>query len=222
MPCAAWSQGPHDGWGGGFSLAKRRSRRSPNPAELRAQALHALASRITSLYWFNLSKSSLEKFPDTWDPMRRIGREIRMLEDFYLAGDAYRFEKLSKPTGEPDWELSSILSPHGMLLFALDTAYKIDPDKQEFVFGPPRPAKFEFIIPQSLSSNVEVKRVDADGLHNVDWKIIAGKLEIMDNASTDRVYILTLDPKVFDTVETKRQKAIEMEQTYAKSALTPK
>lgn len=222
MPCAAWSQGPHDGWGGGFSLTKRRSRRSPNPAELRAQALHALASRITSLYWFNLSKSSLEKFPDTWEPMRRIGREVRMLEDFYLAGDAYRFEKLLKPTGEPDWELSSILSPHGMLLFALDTAYKIDPDKQEFVFSPPRPATFEFAIPQSLSSNVEVKRVDADGLHNVDWKIIAGKLEIMDNASTDRVYILTLDPKVFETVENKRQKAIEMEQTYAKSALTPK
>jgi hypothetical protein len=54
-PCAVWSQGPHAGWGAGWRLGKTRQRRSPNPGELRAQALHALASRITSLYWFNLS-----------------------------------------------------------------------------------------------------------------------------------------------------------------------
>ncbi len=64
MPVAYWSQGPHDGWGGGFNLSGRK-RRSPTPDELRAQAMHALATRITSLYWFNLSLKSLAKFPDT-------------------------------------------------------------------------------------------------------------------------------------------------------------
>lgn len=221
MPCAAWSQGPHDGWGGGFSFTKRRPRRSPNPDELRAQALHALASRITSLYWFNLSKSSLEKFPDTWEPMRRLGREIRMLEDFYLEGDAYRFEKTSKETGEPNWELSSILSPQGMLLFALDTDYKIDPDKQEFVFGPPRSTTFEFAIPQSLAKNANLKRVDADGLHTVEWKMLDGKVQIKDQATSDRIYILTANGDVFGRVEAKRQKALQHEETYQNTSLSP-
>lgn len=222
MPCAAWSQGPHDGWGGGFSLTKRRARRSPNADELRAQAMHALASRITSLYWFNLSKSSLEKFPDTWEPMRRIGREIRMLEDFYLSGDAYSFQKTRKSDGSPDWELSSIHSPHGMLLFALDTDYRIDSEKQEFVFNPPRPVKFQFAIPQWLKSNVQLKRVDADGIHEVDWSLQEGSIEINDNATADRIYILTQDEKILQSVEAKRQAALAIEQTYLRTALTPK
>jgi hypothetical protein len=78
MPCAHWSQGPHDGWKGGW-FGSGRARRSPTPDELRAQAMHALSTRITSLYWFNLSLKSLLAFPDTWEPITRIGREIRML-----------------------------------------------------------------------------------------------------------------------------------------------
>ncbi len=91
MPVAYWSQGPHDGWGGGFSLSARK-RRSPTPDELRAQAMHALSTRITSLYWFNLSAKSLAKFPETWEPMMRIGREIQMLSPYYLTGDAYHLK----------------------------------------------------------------------------------------------------------------------------------
>ena len=222
LPCAAWSQGPHDGWGGGFSLTKRRVRRSPNPAELRSQAMHALASRITSLYWFNLSKPSLEKFPDTWEPIRRIGREIRMLEDLYLEGDAYRFQKLTKENGEPNWELSSIITPQAMLLFAIDTDYKIDPEKQEFVFGPPRPSVFEFATPSWLSAKLELKRLDADGLHPITWKQLDGKIEITDTAAADRIYLLTSNTKLFDTVEANRLKAIEAEEAFSKTALAPK
>ncbi|MFM8327874.1 MAG: hypothetical protein ACKN9U_23680, partial [Pirellulaceae bacterium] len=86
---AAWSQGPHAGWGG---FLDGRRRRSPTPAELRSQALHALASRITSLYWFNLSRKSLLKFPDTWDAMRRVGREIQMMAPSLLDGDAAYYQ----------------------------------------------------------------------------------------------------------------------------------
>ncbi len=67
--------------------------------------MHALSSRITSLYWFNLSLKSLLKFPDTWEPIARIGREIRMLEPFLLAGDAYDFERRTNADGTPDWDL---------------------------------------------------------------------------------------------------------------------
>ena len=56
-PVAYWSQGPHYDWNGyGGPGAARR------PDELRLQAYHALASRITSLYWFSLSLRSLVTF----------------------------------------------------------------------------------------------------------------------------------------------------------------
>ncbi len=72
-PIAYWSQGAHHGWDGYGG----RQRTSPTPDELRQQAYHGLASRITSLYWFNLSLKSLIKFPDLIEPMTRVGREIR-------------------------------------------------------------------------------------------------------------------------------------------------
>ncbi len=122
LPVAHWSQGPHDGWGGGFSLSARQ-RRSPTPDELRAQAMHALSTRITSLYWFNLSLKSLLKFPDTWEPIMRLGREIQMLAPYYLAGDAYRFERTRSAAGRLDWDLASIVSQDCALLFASDLAY---------------------------------------------------------------------------------------------------
>ena len=161
MPCAYWSQGPHDGWRGWRNATRKR--RSPTPDELRSQAMHGLASRITALYWFNLSLNSLLKFPDTWEPMRRIGREIKMLEPFYLEGDAYRFEKQMTDEGKPDWELSSIIAPEAALLFAIDTAYAIDPEQNVFVFSGPREAKFRYDLPEYLHSPFAVMRVDADG-----------------------------------------------------------
>ena len=60
VPCAYWSQGPHDGWGGGWD---GRARRSPTPDELRSQAMHALSTRITSLYWFTASQSFARTSP---------------------------------------------------------------------------------------------------------------------------------------------------------------
>ena len=214
MPCAVWSQGPHDGWGGGFWFGKTRQRRSPNADELRSQAMHALASRVTSLYWFNLSKPSLDRFPDTHEAMRLIGREIRMLEPLYLRGDAYRFRRLPSATGGPDWELSSIIGPQGAVLFALDTAYGIDNEKLEFVFGPPREAKFEFELPAALSEPTDVFRVDAEGIHQVDWRWEGGMVKVSDLASRDRIYVATKDPKVRQEIEERRQAALRWEASF--------
>lgn len=214
MPCAVWSQGAHDGWGGGFRLGKYRARRSPNPDELRAQAMHALATRVTSLYWFNLNKPSLDKFPDTIDPLRRIGREIRMLEPFYLGGDAYRFERLSKSDGKPDWELSSIVSSQGALLFAIDTDYRIDQDKLEFVFGEPREVTFEFELPSWLAKPVDLYRVDSEGCAPVDWTFDGKRVCIRDVASRDRVYMAAKHNLLRAEIEERRRRAIEVEQSY--------
>ena len=207
MPCAYWSQGPADGWGGGFDGRKRRS---PTPDELRAQALHALSTRITSLYWFNLSLKSLWKFPDTWEPITRVGREIRMLEPFFLEGDAYRFERRTRE-GEPDWDLASVASPDAAVLFALDTAYTADKKENVFAFGPPRATAFAFSLPAWLRGPADVFRVDADGVHEVTWRADQSGVVIEDTRSRDAIYLATKVPSLRSSIEQRRQAALAVE-----------
>lgn len=206
-PCAYWSQGPHDGWGGGWD---GRARRSPTPDELRSQALHALSTRITSLYWFNLSLKSLLKFPDTWEPIARIGREMRMLEPFLLEGDACGFERRTHD-GAPDWDLASIAAPDGAVLFANDTAYTADPVEKVFKFGPPRAAEFSFALPHWLRVPKDVFRVDADGIHETKWRSAGQGVVIQDLRSRDAIYIAAHSPAVRAEVEQRRQRALAQE-----------
>lgn len=187
MPIAAWSQGPHDGWGGLFD---GRRRRSPNSDELRSQALHALSSRITSLYWFNLSLESLMKYPDTWDAIRRLGREMHAIEPILLSGDAYEFERKLSSEGRPDWDLASVASPSATLLFALDTAYTIDPEVNEFRFGAPRETEFRFRLPAWHRNATIVVRVDADGAHVVNWRIEGDSVLISGAFSRDAIFLI--------------------------------
>jgi hypothetical protein len=212
-PTAVWSQGPHHDWGGGF-FGGGRKRRSPTPDELRAQAQHALASRITSLYWFNLSPRSLAMFPDLWEPMTLVGREIRMLEPFYLTGAATHFERRPGPAGEPDWELSVIAGPRGGVLFALDTAYTADPQENVFRFGEPRPARFRFPLPAGLRNPRRVVRVDAEGMHPVDWQPVAEGVEIGDQASRDRMYVVVQDEGELLGITARREAALAREAEY--------
>jgi len=212
MPCAYWSQGPHDGWGGRFD---GRSRRSPTPDELRAQAVHALSTRITSLYWFNLSLKSLLKFPDTWDAMTLIGREIRMLEPFYLEGDAYRFERRVRADGAPDWDLASIAAPDAAVLFAVDTAYTADPQESVFKFGPPRSATFTFVLPPGLRGPKDVFRVDADGVHEAKWRAEGVGVVIDDTRSRDAIYVAANSIEVRKSIEQRRQAALAHEASHA-------
>ena len=214
MPCAYWSQGPHDGWGGGWGGGFRsggRTRRSPTPDELRSQALHALSTRITSLYWFNLSLKSLLKFPDTWEPITRIGREIRMLEPYFLEGDAYRFERVTRD-GKPDWDLASIAAPEAVVLFANDLAYTPDLKASTFVFDEPRPVSFRFVIPPWVRKAEDLFRVDADGIHEVKWKADDDAVVIEDQRSRDAIYVATRSNTVRIEVERRRQTALVREQ----------
>jgi hypothetical protein len=185
-PVACWSQGAHAGWDGYGG----RRHTSPTPDELRAQAYHALASRITSLYWFNLSLESLLKFPDLMEPITRIGREIRMLDDFYLEGDAVSYEQIRRDNN-PDWDLSVVAGPRGALLFALDLDYKPDPEEKVFKFGPPREVRFRFNLPAFAGDPAEVFRVDADGIISVEHAAKDGRLEIRDCVSRVAIYVAT-------------------------------
>jgi hypothetical protein len=205
-PVAYWSQGPHHDWRGYGG----RKRGSPTPDELRLQACHALASRITSLYWFNLSLRSLVAYPDLLEPMTRLGREIRMLEDFYLEGDAIRHERVLRD-GKPDWDLDVVAGPRGAVLFALDLAYTPDPEERVFQFSPPREAEFGFPLPAYLRVPAEVFRVDADGVASVPYRLEGGRVNIRDRASRVAIYVAASKVGERARIELLRRRLIERE-----------
>ena len=205
-PIAYWSQGAHEGWehyGG-------RQRTSPTPDELRPQAYHALSSRITSLYWFNLSLKSLVKFPDLIEPITRIGREIKVLEPFYLEGDASHYERMRKE-GKLDWDLAVIAGPRGVLLFALDLNYQPDREEKVFQFNPPRETTFRFRLPAYARNPVEVLRVDADGMASVEHVTKDGALEIRDRVSRVAIYVAAMRVGERERLEARRRALIEEE-----------
>jgi hypothetical protein len=206
---ACWSQGAHHGWEG----YDGRQRTSPTPAELRAQAYHALAHRITSLYWFNLSLRSLLKFPDLIEPITRVNREIRLLEDFYLEGDAGHFERRRRD-GKPDWDLAVVAGPRGGVCFALDLAYVPDLKEKVFKFGPPRPAAFVFPLPAYLREPAEVLRVDADGVVPVNFTATARGVQITGHAGPENVFLVSPRAGLGPTLETRRKELVALEQSF--------
>lgn len=207
MSTAYWSQGPHQGWRPTWG----RRRASPTPDELRLQAYHALASRITSLYWFNLSPPSLVKYRDTLDELTRVGREIRMLDQFYLEGDAYRYHRLSRD-GQPDWDLASIAAPTGMLLFALDLDYAPNETTRVFEFKPPRQVTLPYQLPVWLPTPAEVFRVDADGARDIAFKIIDGGIEVTDTLHKVGIYVVAANAGTRAAIDALRENLVREEE----------
>ncbi len=189
MPVAYWSQGAHDGW----DRVGGRQRTSPTPDELRSQAYHALASRITSLYWFNLSLKSLVKFRDLLQPITEVGREIRLLEGILLEGDAGHYSRTRKPDGSPDWDLATVCAPTGAALFALDLAYVPDRAEKVFQFGPPRPGTWRFPMPSYLRGVADVFRIDATGIQDARWERTAEGIMISGEATVAGIWIAAPD-----------------------------
>lgn len=187
-PIAYWSQGAHEGWDryGG------RGRTSPTPDELRAQAYHALAHRITSLYWFNLSLKSLVKFPDLIDPITRVNREIRLTQDLLLEGDAFEYRR-EVQAGAPAWDVASVAGPGGALLFAIDLAYVPDPQEKVFKFTP-REGAWTFKLPAWLAKPAEIFRLDADGVHDAAFTLAPGAVTIRDRVSVAGIYVVAPTP----------------------------
>jgi hypothetical protein len=164
------------------------------------------------LYWFNLSANSLAKFPDTWEPMMRIGREIKMLSPFYLAGDAYQFERRRNALGKLDWDCASIVSEECALLFALDLAYEPSDEDNTFQFGEARDFSYCYDLPHWLRQPTDVFRVDADGLHEVNWTIEGRGVRIQHQCSRDAVFVATKSANLRTAIEARRQTAMLIEE----------
>jgi hypothetical protein len=205
-PIAYWAQGAHHDW-----RSWRNPRRgSPTPDELRSQAWHGLANRITSLYWFNLSLKSLVMFPDLIEPITRVNREIRMLEPLFLEGDAYEYHRIESDTGM-EWDLTSIATADTVLLVAHDLAYRVDSERREFVFDT-RAGTFQFQCPRWLAEDaLYVFRVDADGTHDVVHSVADGQISIEDSVQVVGIYLATNDAGLRARIDAEQQRLVEHE-----------
>lgn len=206
---AYWSQGAHDGWGG--FLSPRRG--SPTPDELRAQAWHALASRITSLYWFNLSLPSLLKFPDLIEPITRVNREIRMLDELLLYATAFAHTEQRLQPDQPDWETSVLAAPQSALLVAHDVAYQPDPETNLFRFTP-RQGTFTFPLPRWIGPQATVFQIDADGVHDAAATVENDSVIITDTINVVGVYIATNDPHLRPTLQQRHAQLLAHENSF--------
>lgn len=201
---AYWSQGAHDGWGGFFS--PRRG--SPTADELRAQAWQALAARITSLYWFNLSLKSLLKYPDLITPITRVNREIRLLDELLLRSTAFHYEAV--PAGErPDWEISVLAASDAALLVVNDVGYTIDDKTNTFSFQR-RKGTWNFPRPPWLSQQAAIFRVDADGTHDVTANV-GEQLQISDEVLVTGIYVVSDNPGLRQQLQDKLQQLLAHE-----------
>ena len=183
-PIAYWSQGANR-WGryGG------RERNSPTPDELRAQAYHGLAARITSLYWFNLSLQSLIQFRDLIHPITQVSRESLLLSELLIEGDAFEYRR-AEIDGRPAWDLSSITGPRGGILFAIDLAYDVNHEKKQFQFSP-RSAEFRFKLPSYLVTPAEVFALDTNGLRDVKHRTTSNQVVITDEVNIAGIYLVS-------------------------------
>ncbi len=190
-PIAYWSQGAHSGWRG------RSRRSSPTPDELRSQAYHGLAHRITSLYWFNLSLKSLVTFPDLIEPITRVNRELHLLDEILLRGDAYEYRRVFVDN-VGDLDVSSVVSDTTAALFAIDLSYQIDQEQRVFSFQESKPIEVHFRLPSWLQEPVAIFRLDADGTHQVDYRHNHRKLVIRDRIHVAGIYLATIDSTLRD------------------------
>lgn len=205
---AYWSQGAHT-WGhyGG------RDRVSPTPEELRAQAYYALGSRITSLYWFNLSLKSLVRFPDLIGPITQVGREIQLLEDFYLEGDAY-WHNQTQENKQLSWDLSVISGPRGAVLIAQDLKYQPDPVKKVFVFDAPRNTSLNFSLPTYMRNPLVVLKIESNTIKTVQFKTTDSGIKISDACGDVNVYIASKNAHLLDELRKRYRHLIEYENSF--------
>lgn len=206
-PIAYWSQGPHEGW----SIYGGRKLCSPTPSELRVQAYHALASGITSLYWFNLSYSSLRKFPELMAPMQRIGREIRLLEPYLIEGNPWFFETVMEQQ-KPVWDLSTLVAPEGILLFVMDLDYHIDRKTKTFVFQQHASAKLQFRIPNWASDFPALLKIGPEGPRRISFTAGSNHTLLLEDSLLEAgVYLLLPDEGKVLEVNSKWQQLVKVE-----------
>ena len=149
-------------------------------------------------------------FRDTLNELNSIGREVRVLESFFIEGDAYRYRQLLRE-GRPDWDTASIVAPQGALLFALDLDYAPDPQEKVFRFSPPRQIDFTFDLPSYLRRPVDLFRIDAEGVHEVKYQVTARGVTVHDNVNRVAIYVVARSRELRGQLEQRRKNLLAEE-----------
>ena len=149
--------------------------------------------RIKPVGYRRVSRSAMNArgamFPDLIEPITRVNREIRMVDEILLTGDAFEHRRIEKD-GIPDWEINSVVAPNAALLIIHDVGYRPNPTDNTFRFQR-RKAALPFNLPTWLSTAGSVFALDADGVHDVDHSIVDGKVTIQDDVHVVGIYVVT-------------------------------
>jgi hypothetical protein len=134
-----------------------------------------------------------------------------MLSPYYLSGDAFQFERTQSDSGQLNWDCASIVSEECAILFANDLAYVPDPQDNTFQFGQPRDFSHRYLLPHWLQVPTDVFRVDADGVHEVQWAADANGVHIEHKFNRDAMFVATKLPSLRTIIEARRRTAIDRE-----------
>jgi hypothetical protein len=143
-----------------------------------------------------------------------------MMAPSLLDGDAAYYQQLSDDQGNPEWDLSTIVSIQEMLIFALDLKYRIS-DENTFEFGEPRAMRIEVPWPDTKHPPVDLFRWNADGIQEVEWRYENGTILIVDRGAADCLYVASKQPTSRNSWETRRQEALAKENRLLPEALVP-
>jgi hypothetical protein len=142
-----------------------------------------------------------------------VGREIRLLEDYYLEGDAYHYERLVKD-GRPDWDVSVVAGPRGAALFALDLNYRPDVAEKVFRFDPPRDAVISFPLPTYLRNPLKVLRVNGSEVASVPFELTVKGIRIKAEFGDVGVFVTTHRSSVEQQLEERRRQLAAFEDSF--------
>lgn len=185
-PVAAWSQSVHYNW---TSHLGGRERLQPTADEIRVQAYEALANGIQSLYWYSLESWSLAGWRDTLAATARIGREIRLLGEFYEQGRATSHRR------ENGFDLNVVAAPEGAVLFAIDLDYGPSADKT-FAWKQKRRLDARYELPEWLGDVKDCYRVAEEGIQAADWERAAGGLRLRGVVDKVGIWVAARDAKL--------------------------
>jgi hypothetical protein len=69
-------------------------------------------------------------------------------------------------------------------------------------------------LPLWLRQPKDLFRVDADGVHEVKWRIAGQGVVIDDRCSRDAIYVATTSPQVRNEIEQRRKAALTQEEAF--------
>jgi hypothetical protein len=135
------------------------------------------------------------------------------LEDYYLEGDPYHYERLVKD-GRPDWDVSVVAGPLGAVLFALDLNYKPDTTDKVFRFEPPREVVITFPLPTYLRNPLKVLRINAGEVTSVPFELTEKGIRIKAEFGDVNVFVTTHRSNVEQQLEERRRQLAAFEDSF--------